>query len=47
MTIRKTMFANESVHEQVNIFNKTSNVFSNFIPNKTVVFDGRDPPCMN
>ena len=42
------MFTNKSVHEQVNIFNKTlMNVFSNFIPNKNVVFDSRDPPCMN
>ena len=44
----EAMFANKSVHDQVNIFNKTLiNVFLNFIPNKTVVFDDKDPPWMN
>lgn len=44
----KAMFANKSVHDQVNIFNKTLiNVFLNFIPNKTVVFDDKDPPWMS
>ena len=44
----EAMFANKSAHDQVNIFNKTLiNVFLNFIPNKTVVFDDKDPPWMN
>ena len=44
----EAMFANKNVHDQVNIFNKTLiNVFLNFIPNKTVVFDDKDPPWMN
>ena len=36
-----------NVHQQVNIFNKTiTNIFSNFIPNKLVNFDDKDPPWM-
>ena len=41
-------FANKSVHYQVYIFHKTlMDVFSNFLPNKTVVFDDKDPPWTN
>ena len=44
----EAMFANKSVHDQVSIFNKTLiNVFLNFIPNKTVVFDDKDLPWVN
>ena len=41
------MFSYKNVHQQVNIFNKTIvNIFSNFIPNKLVTFDDKDPPWM-
>ena len=41
------MFSYENVHQQVNIFNKTIiNIISNFIPNKLVTFDDKDPPQM-
>ena len=40
----KTLFHNKTVHKQVSIFNETlMNIFSNFIPNKYVTFDDRDP----
>ena len=43
----KFIFSCENVHQQVNIFNKTIiNIFSNFIPNKLVTFDDKDPPWM-
>ena len=43
----KFMFSCKNVHQQVNIFNKTIiNIFSNFIPNKLVTFDDKDPPWM-
>ena len=42
----EAMFGNK-VHEQVNIFHKISmNIFSNFVPNKKVIFDNKDPPWM-
>ena len=35
-------------NDQVSIFNSTiRNIVSNFIPNKTITCDGRDPPWMN
>ena len=41
----KFLFFSKNVHQQVNIFNKTlMNVFSNFIPNKYVTFNDKDPP---
>ena len=41
----KFLFSCKNVHQQVNIFNKTViNIFSNFIPNKLVTFDDKDPP---
>ena len=44
----EVIFANKSVHDQSNILKKTlMNVFSNFTPNKSVVFDDRDPSWMN
>ena len=44
---QKFMFSYKNVHQQVNIFNKTIvNIFSNFIPNKLVTFDDKDPPWM-
>ena len=37
-------FTNLPVHEQVNFFNSTlMNIFSNFITNKIVTFNGQDP----
>ena len=54
-SIRKTLkqvnqeflFKKKNVHEQVLILNKTLlNVFSNYIPNKIVTFNGKDPPWM-
>ena len=42
-----SLFSCKNVQEQVNIFNKTIiNIFSNFIPNKLVTFDDKDPPWM-
>ena len=41
------LFQNKSVHEQVLILNKTLlNVFSNYVPNKIVTFNDKDPPWM-
>ena len=38
----------KNVHEQVELFNKRLlNIFHNFISNKTIVCDDRDPPWMN
>ena len=43
----KFIFYYKNVHQQINIFNKTIiNIFSNFIPNKLVTFDDKDPPWM-
>ena len=42
------LFSNKSVHQQVKILNNTlMNVFSNFIPNKLVTFNDKDPPWMS
>ena len=39
------LFSNKSVNQQVIIFNRTvMNIFLNFIPNKFVTFNDRDPP---
>ena len=41
----KFLFSNKSVKQQVIIFSRTvMNVFSNFVPNKSVTFNHRDPP---
>ena len=41
------MFSNKNTHEQVAIFNDIlMNIFSNYIPNKYVTIDDRDPPWM-
>ena len=41
----KFLFSCENIHQQGNIFSKTIiNIFSNFIPNKLVNFDNKDPP---
>ena len=41
------MFLNKNTHEQVAIFNDIlMNIFSNYIPNKYVTIDNRDPPWM-
>ena len=43
----RLLFPNKSVHQQVKILNNTlMNVFSNFIPNKLVTFNDKDPPWM-
>ena len=43
----KFLFFNKSVHEHVSIFNNTlMNIFSNYIPNKFVTIDDKDPPWM-
>ena len=43
----KFMFFCKDIHQQANIFNKTIiNMFSNFIPNKLVGFNDKDPPWM-
>ena len=42
------LFSGKNVHEQDELFNKTLlNIFHNFIPNKIIVCDDRDPPWMN
>ena len=41
------LFSNKSVLEQVIIFDQTlMNIFSNYIPNKLITVDGKDPPWM-
>ena len=40
-------FSNVNVHTQVKLFNETlSNIFMNFVPNKLITIDDRDPPWM-
>ena len=42
------LFSNESINEQVTIFNQTlMNIFSNYTPNKLITSDDKDPPWMN
>ena len=42
------MFSNKNFYEQVSIFNNTlMNIFTNYIPNKYITTDDRDPPWMN
>ena len=42
------LFSGKNVHEQVELFNKMLlNIFQNFISNKIVLCDGKDPPWMN
>ena len=42
------MFSNKNFYEQVFIFNNTlMNIFTNYIPNKYITTDDRDPPWMN
>ena len=44
MLFWKFLFSNKSVHEQVFIFSNTfMNIFSNYIPNKFVNIDDKDP----
>ena len=43
-----SVFSCKNVHEQVVIFNQTlMNIFSNYIPNKFITIDDKDPPWMN
>ena len=42
------MFANKTVHQQVNLLNNIIlNFFANFVPNKVITCDDRDPPWIN
>ena len=42
------LFQNNNVNEQVSILNSIIlNIFSNFVPNKILTFDDRDPKWMN
>ena len=41
------LFSNKSAHEQVTIFNQTLIFFSNYIPNKLITVDNKDPPWIN
>ena len=42
------LFFNKSVHEQVSTFNNTlMNIFSNYLPNKFVTIDDKDPPWIS
>ena len=42
------LFNNKNINEQVSILNETIlNVFSNFVPNKYITFDDKDPVWMN
>ena len=42
------LFSHKNVHEQVVIFNQTlMNIFLNYIPNKLITVDDKDPPWMN
>ena len=41
-------FSGKNVEEQVEIFNNTLiNIFSNYVPCKTIIFDDKDPPWIN
>ena len=41
-------FKGKNVHEQVHFFNKTIlNIFHNYIPNKTILCNDKDPPWFN
>ena len=40
-------FSNVNVHTQVKLFNETlSNIFMNFVPNKLITVDDRNPPLV-
>ena len=41
------LFANKTVHQQVNLLNDILNVFTNFVPSKVITCDTRDPPWIN
>ena len=42
-----TILSNKVVHQQVNILSSIIlNVFTNFVPNKVITVDGKDPPWM-
>ena len=42
------LFPNKTIHQQVNLLNDIIlNVFTNFIPNKFITCDDRDPPWIN
>ena len=42
------LFLGNNINEQVILFNRTIlNIFHNFIPNKIILCDDRDPPWMN
>ena len=42
------LFSGKNVHEQVELFNKTLiNIFQNFISNKIILCDDKDPPWIN
>ena len=42
------LFTNKSVHQQVNLLNDIIlNDFKDFVPNKVITCDGRDPPWIN
>ena len=42
-----TILSNKDLHQQVNILNKLIlNVFTNYVCNKVVTIDGKDPPWM-
>ena len=44
----ENLFYNKTVNKQVSIFNETTtNIFSDFVPNKLVTFDDSNPPWMN
>ena len=39
------LFANKTVYQQMNLLNDIIlNVFTNFVPNKAITCDDRDPP---
>ena len=42
------MLLNKNVHKQVSTFKTTlMNIFSNYIPNKCVTVDNKDPPTVD
>ena len=42
------LFSGKNVHEQVELFNKMLlNIFQNFIPNKIILCEDKDPPWTN
>ena len=44
----ENLFQNKNIHDQLKLFNKTvDNIFYNYIPNKRMACNGKNPPWLN